>query len=94
MVVIVFDISDDKNRRKVVSFLKDAGGQHIQRSLFHFSKGLDKIKDFHQRIEKNIDKESDSFRVYYVCKSCEPKMESIGKPGTMDSNILTKDKII
>ena len=76
-VVIVYDISNNKRRAKVSTYL-EAYGSRVNRSvfecLFSSSKKLEILK---VALKEMVDKKTDSIRVYILCLTCIEKSESL-----------------
>jgi len=75
--VICFDISNDKNRRKVVKLLENKG-QRVQKSVFEC---LLNDKDFitlKNNMEDNIGFNTDSIRYYQLCANCRLNIKIAG----------------
>lgn len=77
-VVIAFDVSDDKQRRKLVTVLQGAA-QRVQKSVFE-AKGLREAEYLRLRskAERAIDPTSDSLRYYRLCAACVGRVEHFG----------------
>ncbi len=64
--VIVYDISDNKNRLKVARILKTAGF-HIQRSTFYITDmGKNQVEKLVDRLRPYLNEKTDRFFVYPV----------------------------
>ena len=77
LVMISYDVVDDKKRLKLMKFLKDYGNR-VQKSVFecNFSpKTYEKVKS---GVEEIINKRKDRVRYYRVCGNCENKVEIYG----------------
>jgi CRISPR-associated protein Cas2 len=77
LVVITYDIRDDKTRTKLMKMLKGYG-QRVQYSVFEAFMGPSVLKLLKEKIEKLIDLENDSVRYYILCDSCRKKMKKSG----------------
>jgi CRISPR-associated protein Cas2 len=76
-VVISYDISDDRTRRKVANVLADYG-KRVQYSVFECrvdAKTLDKII----ALLKPFTEGNDSIRVYLLCDACVKKVVLLGR---------------
>ena len=76
-VVISYDISDDRTRRKVANVLADYG-KRVQYSVFECrvdAKTLGKIIT----LLKPFAEGNDSIRVYQLCDSCLKKVVLLGR---------------
>jgi CRISPR-associated protein Cas2 len=65
MVVIAYDISDEKRLRKVAKFLEE-NGIRAQRSIFELEMSLAKAKKLLSEIEKLIDSSIDKCYLYQI----------------------------
>ena len=79
--VICYDITDDRIRTKA-SKLLDGHGKRVQNSVFECAdlteKQLLKIMD---KLDRLIDHETDSVRLYRQCKGCLAQFDLIGVGG-------------
>ena len=76
-VVISYDISDDKTRRRVANVLADYG-KRVQYSVFECrvdAKTLDKIIT----LLKPFAEGNDSIRLYQLCDACVKKVVLLGR---------------
>jgi CRISPR-associated protein Cas2 len=76
-VVISYDISDDRTRRKVANVLADYG-KRVQYSVFECrvdAKTLEKIIT----MLKPFAEGNDSIRVYQLCDACVKKVVLLGR---------------
>lgn len=77
-IVISYDIRDDKRRTAIHKVLKNYG-EWIQYSVFECNITKEQHLRLHYRLEKLIKKEEeDSVRFYFLCESCQQKIERIG----------------
>ncbi len=77
LIMISYDIVEDKKRLKLMKFLKDYG-QRVQKSVFECNlsaKDYDRAKS---GVEKIINKRKDRVRYYKLCKGCADKVEISG----------------
>lgn len=76
-ILISYDVIDNKNRLRLMKFLKDYG-ERVQKSVFEChltSQMYDQVK---QGVEEIIDRRKDRVRYYRLCKGCEGKVEISG----------------
>lgn len=78
LVVVSYDIKDDKRRGKIFKILKNFG-QWVQFSVFECDiTKVDYLK-MRDRLETQISaEEGDSIRLYFLCESDVEKIERIG----------------
>ena len=77
LVMISYDVVEDKKRLKLMKFLKDYGSR-VQKSVFECTlsaKDYDRVKS---GAEKIINKRKDRVRYYRLCKICENNIEISG----------------
>ena len=75
--IICFDISNDKNRRKVVKLLKNSGTR-VQKSVFECLLDDKQFIDLKDNLEKIIDWNTDSLRYYQLCEHCIQNIKIAG----------------
>lgn len=77
-LVVSYDITEDRARRRVVKILEDYGGR-VQKSVFECANVTEaqflKLKN---RLEDEIDATTDSLRYYILCRGCIDKIEFVG----------------
>lgn len=77
LVMISYDVVDDKKRLKLMKFLKDYG-ERVQKSVFEChlsSKTYEKVK---ADVENIINRRKDRVRYYRICKGCMDRTEISG----------------
>ena len=75
--VICFDISNDKNRRKVVKELENKG-KRVQKSVFECFLNDKQFLTLKEVLEKNINLKTDSIRYYQLCANCQLNIRFAG----------------
>lgn len=76
--VVSFDISDDRDRYRVVKVIKEYGIR-VQKSVFECPRLTEgQLLRMKHRLEARIDHGSDSVRYYALCRDCLAKMEYSG----------------
>ena len=83
--VIVFDVSADKRRYRVVKELLERC-ERVQKSVFEVAElneaGYLRLRS---RVERNVDPSTDSLRYYRLCAACSRRVEHFGTgPGILD----------
>jgi CRISPR-associated protein Cas2 len=63
MVLVVYDIPDDKRRLKLANFL-EGRGRRVQESVFECFLSLEQMPGLFDRIEKLVKKSEDNVRLY------------------------------
>lgn len=82
-VIITYDVetkskSGNKRLRNVAKICKDYG-QRVQNSVFELQIYPSDLIQIKNKLEKVIDKESDSIRIYNLGKNWERRVETLGK---------------
>ena len=81
LVVVCYDIPDDKRRNKVNNILRGFGTR-VQRSVFECDITHPQFDKLEERLTKII-KEGDGLRYYILCSNCVEKIEVVqGMPVT------------
>ncbi len=75
--MISYDVVDDKNRVKLMKFLKDYG-ERVQKSVFECNFDFQVYEKVKKEVEEIIDKRKDRVRYYRLCKGCEERVEISG----------------
>ena len=77
LYVIAYDIPDDRRRTKVHKVLCGFG-QWTQYSLFECYLTEKELVKLRGKLDKLLRGDEDSVRFYYICSSCEEKIETVG----------------
>ena len=90
---VSYDIVSDRTRRKVSKIL-EGYGVRIQYSVFECRLNEKRFQKMYQDIFKVTENEQDgSIRIYMLCKNCENRTVTIGKPmGQLE--VLQSDVIV
>jgi len=76
--VVVFDIPDDRTRKRVGDEL-EAYGSRVQRSVFEVSfRTATEFRNLRAAVAELIDPQADSVRFYRQCESCAAKAFELG----------------
>ena len=78
LYLISYDISDDDRRHRVYEALKDFG-RRVQFSVFECEMDDAGLRELSDRIDLEIDGNTDSCRFYRLCKSCAVEVRILGK---------------
>lgn len=73
-IVVVYDISDDSRRTKVMKLLAKVGNR-INASVFECMVTDAVLERLKQDISKMIDRQEDRVAIYPICLSCYSKIE-------------------
>jgi CRISPR-associated protein Cas2 len=76
--IVSYDIADDKRRSKVAKTLKDFG-ERVQKSVFECLLDKGNLQRMVKKLEKYVDENEDSIRVYQLCNECKQEIKIIGK---------------
>jgi CRISPR-associated protein Cas2 len=76
--IIVYDIENDRRRLKVAKLLEQVG-ERVQYSVFEAWLTKDELLKLVRRLERHIEPDEDSIRIYYLCASCREKTRNIGE---------------
>jgi len=76
-VMISYDIVNDKNRLRLMKFLKDYGDR-VQKSVFECNLSPKTYETVKKGVEKIINKRKDRVRYYRICKGCMERIEISG----------------
>jgi len=77
LIVVSYDVTDDRRRTKLAHALKDFGAR-VQYSVFECLLEPDQVERLHLRIERLISPEEDSVRLYRFCADCGSQTEILG----------------
>lgn len=77
LVLVVYDIPDDRRRTKLAKFL-EGYGQRVQYSVFECFLSLPKMKQLYEKVGKRVKSEEDSVRFYWISADALPKTLTIG----------------
>jgi CRISPR-associated protein Cas2 len=77
LVLIVYDIPDNKRRTKLATFLQGYG-RRVQRSVFECFISLDEMKKLHQKVVMRVKPHEDNVRFYWVPADAVPRSLTIG----------------
>lgn len=76
--LICFDIVDNKNRYRTVKHLKRFGCR-VQKSVFECILSKDEFVELKNLLDKEVVKDADSIRYYFLCKNCAGNFLQSGK---------------
>jgi CRISPR-associated protein Cas2 len=78
LYLISYDVTDDNQRRHVMEALKDFG-RRVQYSVFECNLDERALEELLGRLEFEIDRATDSCRLYRVCEGCAGEVRILGK---------------
>jgi CRISPR-associated protein Cas2 len=79
LVVVVYDIPDDRRRLKLSNFL-EGHGRRVQQSVFECFLSLPEMKKLHAQVQRRVKPEEDSVRFYWISADAVPRTLTIGSP--------------
>ncbi len=77
LVLISYDISDDRRRTRLAHRLEDFG-RRVQLSVFECWLEPTGIAELEAATAREIDPEVDSLRLYLLCGQCHPRVRILG----------------
>lgn len=77
LVVVVYDVPDDKRRQRLSNFL-EGYGRRVQYSVFECFLSLPKMEKLYQQVKKRVKPEEDNVRFYWIPSDALPKTLTIG----------------
>ena len=77
LVLVVYDIPDDKRRNKLATFL-EGYGRRVQYSVFECFLDLDEMRKLHQQVSRRIDDSEDDIRFYWITAEALSKVLTLG----------------
>ncbi len=80
---VCYDIPDDRRRARIAAILKDVGVR-VQKSVFEADIGDERLARLLRRLQRVLDEQSDSVRVYRICEGCRGKAIVLCGPPTYE----------
>lgn len=77
LVVVVYDIPDDRRREKLSDFL-EGYGRRVQKSVFELFIGLNEMGDLYRKLQRRVKQEEDDVRLYWIPRDAVPRTLTIG----------------
>ncbi|AVH68247.1 CRISPR-associated endonuclease Cas2 [Nostoc sp. 'Peltigera membranacea cyanobiont' N6] len=77
LVVVVYDIPDDKRRSKLSNFL-EGYGQRIQLSVFECFLDLSEMQQLYDDVKKRVKASEDNVRFYWISQEAVNRVLTIG----------------
>jgi CRISPR-associated protein Cas2 len=65
LVLVVYDIPDDKRRQKLATFL-EGYGRRVQESVFECFLSLQEMKILHTKVQRRVKPTEDNVRFYWI----------------------------
>ncbi|HBE16860.1 MAG TPA: CRISPR-associated endonuclease Cas2 [Cyanobacteria bacterium UBA11149] len=80
LVVVVYDIPDDKRRTKLSNFL-EGYGRRVQFSVFECFLSLDEMRELYQKVQRLVKPDEDNVRFYWISEEAVSRVLTIGSSG-------------
>lgn len=77
LVIVVYDIPDNKRRTKLSNFL-EGYGRRIQYSVFECFLNLNEMQQLYKAIKKKVNTEKDNVRFYWIAPEAVSRTLTIG----------------
>ena len=77
LVLVVYDIPDDKRRTKLAKFL-EGYGERVQWSVFECFLSLEEMGRLYQQVKKRVKLEEDNVRFYWISRETVSRILTIG----------------
>jgi CRISPR-associated protein Cas2 len=77
MVVIAYDIPDDRRRTKLATFL-EGYGRRVQYSVFECFISLDEMRQLFSKLQAKVNPLEDQVRLYWIAEDAVSRVLSIG----------------
>ncbi|MFW5697990.1 MAG: CRISPR-associated endonuclease Cas2 [Fimbriimonadaceae bacterium] len=78
LVVVCYDIADDRRRNKVAKIL-EGYGERVNFSVFECWLDRRRYNKLMQRLRRRVHPDQDVVRVYRMCASCADRREGLGE---------------
>jgi CRISPR-associated protein Cas2 len=76
-VVVAYDITDDKRRNKIAKCI-EGYGMRVNYSVFECVLKPSGFKQLKKSLEKLLNSDEDTIRIYQLCKDCIKKVTVMG----------------
>ena len=77
LVVVVYDIPDDKRRTKLSNFL-EGYGRRVQYSVFECFLSLEEMRQLYEEVKKLVKPAEDNVRFYWISQEAVSRALTIG----------------
>lgn len=77
LVVVVYDIPDDKRRTKLSNFL-EGYGRRVQLSVFECFLNLEEMRQLYEKVRKLVKPAEDNVRFYWISQEAVSRSLTIG----------------
>lgn len=88
LILVSYDIIDDKRRTKLAKKLCDFG-KRVQYSVFECNLKKHELEEMTKMALAIIEQDKDSLRIYKLCQACESEIMSYGvKKGWEEDDVI------
>ncbi|MEA5537320.1 CRISPR-associated endonuclease Cas2 [Crocosphaera sp. XPORK-15E] len=87
LVLVVYDIPNDKRRTKLSKFL-EGYGKRVQWSVFECFLSLEEMTKLYEQVKTRVDPEDDNVRFYWLSKETMSRTLTIGGGDSSISSYL------
>ncbi|MCT7971761.1 CRISPR-associated endonuclease Cas2 [Laspinema olomoucense] len=77
LVLVVYDIPDDRRRLKLSTCL-EGYGRRVQKSVFECFLSLEEMQKLHQKLQRLVKPTEDNIRLYWISENAFSKTLTIG----------------
>lgn len=77
LVLVVYDIPNDKRRNKLAVFL-EGYGRRVQYSVFECFLDLVEMRKLHQQVARRVDESEDNVRFYWISADALSRVLTLG----------------
>ncbi|ACK73900.1 CRISPR-associated protein Cas2 (plasmid) [Gloeothece citriformis PCC 7424] len=77
LVLVVYDIPDNKRRTKLSKFL-EGYGERVQWSVFECFLSLEEMRVLYQKVKKRVEPLEDNVRFYWISNEAVSRVLTIG----------------
>lgn len=77
LALVVYDIPNDKRRRKLAKFL-EGHGRRVQFSVFECFLDLNEMRLLHRMVQERVEVEEDNVRFYWISSDALTRVMTIG----------------
>ncbi|MCB9852809.1 MAG: CRISPR-associated endonuclease Cas2 [Phycisphaerales bacterium] len=85
--IICYDISDDRRRTRVARLLDDVGDR-IQFSVFEVRLPAEAISHLVDRLEQEIDLQTDVVSCFAICEACRDRARTCGTGSPLTEELV------
>jgi CRISPR-associated protein Cas2 len=77
LILVSYDVPDDRRRARLAQTLKDFG-ERVQLSVFECTLAAEALDRLRERLATLLDRNEDSLRIYRLCAECRENTEVVG----------------